>query len=345
MLKELLKLQYLGLDGGLINFIAENFSTQERAFLFTGGALELHFKYNAFSEEDLITFYDEDNLKKANEYAEDLILKSKENNIQIVSYYDDAYPVNLKKIKQCPLFIFVKGNLDILNTSKSVACVGTRRASETTLKLVGDVVKALVEEEIVIISGLAKGIDAQSHKECLVYGGKTIAVLAHGLDTIYPKENTALAETILENGGTLVSEYPIGTKGHKSHFVARNRIISGLSEGVIVFEADEKSGTMHTARFAYTQGKKIFCPNVTGSDEKLSSGVEKLLNTESAFPITTGSDVIDQLFINKTNSLNIKVNSTTVKELEFISKNRGISIEELVDSIILNYIEGERGNE
>ncbi|MBU8768768.1 DNA-processing protein DprA [Cytobacillus oceanisediminis] len=345
MLKDLLKLKYLRLDGGLINFIVNNFNSKDRASLFNGEAFELQFKYNAFKEEELAVFYNEEKLKKADEYADNLIEKSNEQNVSIVSYYDEAYPINLKAIKQCPLFIFVKGNLDLLNSTKSVACVGTRKASEKTLKLVGDIVKDLVEEEIVIISGLAKGIDAQSHKECLAHNGKTIAVMAHGLDTIYPKENTSLAESILENGGTLVSEYPIGIKGHKSHFVARNRIISGLSEGVIVFEADEKSGTMHTARFAYSQGKKIFCPNLTAYGEKLSSGVEKLLKTESAFPITNGKELINKLFLNKEDFLNIKIKPSTIKALESISKSKEISIEELIDSLILKYIEGERGYE
>ncbi|MGD6794693.1 DNA-processing protein DprA [Metabacillus indicus] len=344
MLKDLIKLKYLGLDGGLIKFIVENFSSSDRTLLFAGGAFELHFKYNIFGEGDLIAFYNEDNLKKAEEYANNLIFKSKEQNIQIVSYYDEEYPTNLKDIKQRPLFIFVKGNTNLLNIPRSVACVGTRDASEKTLNLVRDIVKELVEEEIVIISGLAKGIDAEAHKQCLANNGKTVAVLAHGLDTMYPKENTGLAETILEKGGTLISEYPIGTKGHKSYFVARNRIVSGLSEGVIVFEAEEKSGTMHTARFAYTQGKKIFCPNVVSNNGKLSSGVEKLLNTGSAFPISTGKDLVYELFKNETNTININLRPSTVKALESISKKREVSVQELVNSILLNFIEGERGN-
>jgi DNA processing protein len=165
------------------------------------------------------------------------------------------------------------------------------------------------------------------------------------LGTIYPKENLALAEAILESGGALISEYPVGTNGHRSHFVARNRIISGLSEGVIVFEADEKSGTMHTARFAYSQGKKIFCPNITTNGEMLSTGVQKLLNTESALPITNGRDLIKNLFVIENDYLSIKIKPSTVKALESISKNKGLSVEELIDSLIINFIEGERGYE
>lgn len=206
------------------------------------------------------------------------------------------------------------------------------------------IVKGLVEANTVIVSGLAKGIDAESHRVCLENRGTTVAVLAHGLDTIYPKENSKLADAILENGGTLLSEYPIGTKGLKSNFVARNRLISGLSSGVIVFEASEKSGTMHTARFAYTQGKKIFCPSDNGKDGNLSSGVQKLLKTESAIPIKDASDVLKTAF-NKKHFTNISIDADLINQLEFVSKNKGVSVDDLVNSIILDYIEGERGHE
>lgn len=345
MLKELLMLQHLGIDGVLINNIVKYFSSNDRAALFSGGAFELQFKYNLFSDEHLRVFYDEEKIKQAEETVDNIIYKSKEQNIRILSYYDDEYPLNLKAIKKCPLIIYVKGDVKVLNSPRSISCVGTRTPSNHVLKLVGEIVKKLVEEDTVIISGLAKGIDAQSHKECLANNGRTIAVMAHGLDTIYPKENSGLAESILENGGALLSEYPVGVKGHKSHFVARNRIISGLSEGTIVFEASEKSGTMHTARFAYIQGKKIFCPNKTLGNERLSSGVEKLLSTGSAVPISTGLDVINQVFNKEKHAIKLEIKPSYFKALENISKKRGISVNNLLDTIIFNFIQGEKGDE
>lgn len=107
----------------------------------------------------------------------------------------------------------------------------------------------MAKENFSIISGLALGIDAESHKACLNVGGRTIAILAHGLDMIYPRENIELSKSILNNGGTLISEYPVGTKPDKFRFVDRNRIVSGLSKGTIVFETKEKSGTMHTVDY------------------------------------------------------------------------------------------------
>lgn len=343
MLKELLMLQHLGIEGALINYIVKHFSSEDRASLFTGGAFELQFKYNVFSDNHLRVFYDDNKLKHANEIVDSIIEKSNEQNIRILSYYDKEYPSNLKAIKNSPLFVHVKGDINVLNTSKSIACVGTRTPSEYALGVVGEIVKELVEDNTVIISGLAKGIDAQSHKDCLTNKGRTIAVMAHGLDTIYPRENSELAESILENGGVLLSEYAVGTKGHKSHFVARNRIVSGLSEGVIVFEASEKSGTMHTARFAYKQGKKIFCPNISLDNEIISSGVSKLLTTGSAIPITRGRDIIKQLFVKEKLSLELELSKITA--LEKISKDRGVSVNTLLDSIILNFIQGEMDDE
>ncbi|MED3819020.1 DNA-protecting protein DprA [Priestia megaterium] len=345
MLKQLLMLKHLGIDGALINYIVNHFSEKDRVALFQGGAFDLQFKYNVFNDEHLCVFYDEDKLKKAEEFVNNLIYKSNEQGIKILSYYDSQYPSNLKAIKRCPLFVYVKGNLQNLNVSKTIACVGTRNPSMSALHSVNKIVKGLVEEGSIIISGLAKGIDAQSHKECLANGGKTIAVLAHGLDTIYPKENSQLAETILEQEGTLLSEYPLGIKGLKSNFVARNRIISGLSEGVIVFEAGEKSGTMHTARFAYTQGKKIFCPSVAEETQGLSSGVQKLITTGSAISIRNASDVIKYAFSSEKHFMSVAIESKLFKELENISNGKGIVVKDLINKIILNYIEGERRHE
>ncbi|MDD9310710.1 DNA-processing protein DprA [Cytobacillus firmus] len=344
MLRELLILKHLGIDGALINYIVNYFSNKDLNALFNGEAFDLQFKHNVFNDDHLNVFYDKEKIKKAEEAVNNLIRKNADEGIKILSYYDEDYPTNLKAIKKSPLFLYVKGNLDNLNADKSIACVGTRNPSPHSVQLVDSIVKGLVAANTVIVSGLAKGIDAESHRVCLDNRGTTVAVLAHGLDTLYPKENSKLADAILENGGTLLSEYPIGTKGLKSNFVARNRLISGLSSGVIVFEASEKSGTMHTARFAYTQGKKIFCPSDNGKDGNLSSGVQKLLETESAIPIKDAIDVLKNAF-NKKHFTNISIDADLINQLEFVSKNKGVSVDDLVNSIILDYIEGERGHE
>ncbi|WP_080342233.1 DNA-processing protein DprA [Bacillus cereus] len=345
MLKNLLMLQKLGINGGFIDYAARNFSKKDFSLLFEGSVVELQFKYNIFSDKELDIFYNIDNIKKVEESTDVFITNNKKQNIRILSYYDSEYPTSLKALDKKPLFLYAKGNVELLNSPKSIACVGTRKPSKHIVEAVHDIVQGLVKENVVIVSGLAKGIDTESHQACLYNRGKTIAVLAHGLDTIYPKGNIDLAESILNNDGLLLSEYPIETNIKKHNFVARNRIISALSQGVIIFEADEKSGTMHTSRFAYKQGKKIFCPNIIQEPEKLSSGVKKLLTTGNAYPIKNSSDVMYHTFETQTSSVNINLKTSSFKELEHMSKITGFSIDELINEIITRYIEGERNYE
>lgn len=294
MHKNLLMLQQLGVSGDLIDFMVKNFSDAEFSSLFEGGAFELQFKYNIFYNDEIDIFYNIDKIRSIEKAVNNLISRSEEQDIKILSYYDKGYPQGLRTISKRPLFVYAKGNIDLLNSKKAVACVGTRRPSVQIVQYTHKIVGELVKEDTVIVSGLAKGIDAESHKACLHNHGKTIAVLAHGLDTIYPKENKKLAELILKNEGVLLSEYPLETNIMKNNFVARNRIISALSHGVIIFEAEEKSGTMHTARFAYTQGKSIFCP--TPPERELSSGVTKLLGSGSAYPVVSAKEIINHLY-------------------------------------------------
>ncbi|WP_410974147.1 DNA-processing protein DprA [Bacillus cereus] len=345
MLKNLLMLQKLGINGGFIDYAARNFSKKDFSLLFEGSVVELQFKYNIFSDKELDIFYNIDNIKKVEESIDVFITNNKKQNIRILSYYDSEYPTSLKALDKKPLFLYAKGNIELLNSPKSIACVGTRKPSKHIVEAVHDIVQGLVKENVVIVSGLAKGIDTESHQACLHNKGQTIAVLAHGLDTIYPKGNKDLADSILTNDGVLVSEYPIETDIRKHNFVARNRIISALSQGVIIFEADEKSGTMHTSRFAYKQGKKIFCPNIIQEPEKLSSGVKKLLTTGNAYPIKNSSDVMYHTFETQTSSVNINIKTSSFKELEHMSKITGFSIDELINEIITRYIEGERNYE
>ena len=139
----------------------------------------------------------------------------------------------------------------------------------------------MAKENIIIVSGLAKGIDSYAHIGALKAKGKTVAVVAHGLDTIYPKENYELARQIVLNGGCIVSEYPIGTRVQAKNFPERNRIISGLSEGTIVVEAKERSGALITANFALEQGRtvyavpgSIFSENSKGTNKLIKQGAE-----------------------------------------------------------------------
>lgn len=177
--------------------------------------------------------------------------------ISLITIKDKEYPQNLKYIYDKPISLYVKGNKEILNEF-SLAIIGCRENSEYGKKVAEAIAKRLVKENIITISGLAKGIDSISQNATIKEGGKTIAVIGSGLDIIYPYENEKLAQDILDKGGAIISEYAIGTKPERMNFPARNRIISGISSGIIVVEAKKKSGTMITIDFALEQGKNIF---------------------------------------------------------------------------------------
>lgn len=169
------------------------------------------------------------------------------------------YPEQLKEIYDAPLKLYVLGNKTILK-QKGIAIVGARKATEYGRKVAIKISKEISYYGINIISGLALGIDTYAHMGSILAdsAGKTIAVLGSGIDEIYPKQNIKLAKQILETGGCIVSEYPLGTKPEKIHFPQRNRIISGLSNGVLVVEATNKSGALITADFALEQGRDVF---------------------------------------------------------------------------------------
>lgn len=181
----------------------------------------------------------------------------KKNNIQILDITDKAYPEILKQIHNPPKKLYIKGNKEILN-NYSIAIIGCREATEYGKKAAKYFAYNLAKKGINIVSGLAKGIDSYAHIGTICGEGKTIAVVGNGLDIVYPNENKKLEEKIIETGGVIISEYPLGTKPEKRNFPARNRIISGLSKAIIVVEAKEKSGTLITVDFALEQGRDVY---------------------------------------------------------------------------------------
>ena len=185
------------------------------------------------------------------------LLEAKKNNIEIVSILDDEYPNILRNIYDPPIFLYLKGNKKILN-KMSIAIIGCREARDYGKKIAKNFAYNLSKNNINIISGLAKGIDTCAHLGAIYAKEKTIAVLGSGINVIYPKENLYLVQKILENEGVIISEYPLGTAPEKRNFVARNRIISGMSRGVLVVEAKKKSGTLITVDFALNEGRDIF---------------------------------------------------------------------------------------
>ena len=211
------------------------------------------------------------------------------NKIIKIAIENEKYPEILKKIYDPPKFLYAIGNLEILN-NLGVAIVGCREATEYGKKAATYFSYNLAKQDVSIISGLAKGIDSWAHIGALKANGKTIAVVGNGLDIIYPKENEKLAKEIIKRGGVIISEYPLGTKPEKEHFPARNRIISGLSNAVLVVEAKEQSGSLITADFAMEQGKEVYV--VPGNINSINSVGTNNLIKDGAIPVTKFSDII-----------------------------------------------------
>lgn len=277
-------LKELGIDNHLIIQMLNIFTIYDFIDLFNGKYISLQLKYNIKLDKCNKTFQDNSLLKNALDKAKEILKLSKKNKIKIALINSKKYPINLKGINNPPAVIYYKGRGFYNVHKKSIACVGTRSMTTFGAGATESIIPKLVDEGFTIISGLAEGVDTLSHRKCLESNGRTIAVLAHGLDTIYPKSNVKLANEIIKNKGLLVSEYPIGTKPDKFRFVERNRLVSGLSEGVIVFETKEKSGTMHTVNYAIEQNKPIFCPVPQYSSETTST-LMKLIKSKKAIPI------------------------------------------------------------
>ncbi len=200
------------------------------------------------------------------------------------------YPERLKNISSPPKQLYCFGNLELLNCEKSIAIIGSRNCSYYGERVAKDFSFNLAKEDICIVSGLAKGIDSFAHIGALNAKGKTIAVLGSGLDNIYPKENIRLAKSIIKNNGLIISEYPLGTQPLKQHFPARNRIISGLSDGILVAEARKNSGTNITVDFALEQGKDVFV--VPGSIYSKTSDGTNFMILEGAIPVTNYKNIV-----------------------------------------------------
>lgn len=213
------------------------------------------------------------------------------NNIKLIRFDDTAYPSSLKNIYDLPAYLYIRGNINNLYDD-CIAIVGSRNASDYGKYVSKKIAKEVADKNVNIVSGLALGIDKYAHLGALESKiGKTIAVLGTGVsnEEMYPLENKRVFERILENNGTIVSEFKLGTKPEKFNFPKRNRIISGLSKKIVVVEAKENSGSLITADFALEQGKDIFA--VPGNiNSKNSLGTNKLIS-EGAYLLTNSNDL------------------------------------------------------
>jgi len=213
-------------------------------------------------------------------------------NAKLISIWDKEYPSLLKKIYDPPLIIYTLGNFSEKD-NYSIGAVGTRNPTQYGKIQTERIISELASQGITIVSGLARGIDSIAHQTALKNGGRTIAVIGSGLDVVYPPENKNLYNKICENG-LVLSEFPLGTKPDAQNFPKRNRIISGLSLGVIVFETAVNGGAMQTARFALDQNREVFAiPGNLGVRQ--SEGTNLLIQRGEAELVINAEDVLTEL--------------------------------------------------
>ena len=205
---------------------------------------------------------------------------------------DSSYPKLLKHISSPPKSIFVIGDEKLLSR-KSITVIGSRKMSQYGRRVTEKLVLGLVEHDLVIVSGLARGVDGVAHRSCLANKGKTVAVLGHGFDRIYPPEHRGLAKQIVMSGGCLVTEFPYKYPIERKNFILRNRIMAGMSLGTLVIEGKKKSGTKITATMAADYGREVFCvPGQIGSE--LSEGPAELIQ-EGAKLVISVEDILEEL--------------------------------------------------
>jgi DNA processing protein len=275
--------------------------------------------------------------------------------MKIIKNTDYNYPKSLLNIKKPPSKLYVEGNDKLLNNT-SLAIVGSRKCSEYGIKYAKEFAKTIADNNITIVSGLASGIDSVAHFTATNTIGNTIAVVGCGLNYVYPEENKELFDEILKNNGCIISEYEPDTEVNMSNFPKRNRIISGLSKGVLVIEAGYRSGSTITARYGFEQNKKVFClPRNIG--EKNGIGSNELIK-KGAILVTSPEDILEEFgianthkeeYAEKEENRKIKKEYKTIFDLilytptniQYISKKSGLKISEVNEKLTILELEGQ----
>lgn len=241
--------------------------------------------------------------------------------IKVITIFEQNYPESLKEIHTVPMIIYYKGEITEELLKKCFAVVGTRKPTGYGRMVTEKLTKELSESGLTIVSGLARGVDTIAHQAAIDSGGKTIAVLGGGLFQIFPSENYNLAQKIINGFGAVLTEFPPAYPHLPGNFPARNRIISGLSKGVLVTEAAEDSGSLITARFALDQGREVFA--VPGPiTSSMSEGTSVLLK-DGAKLVSSVSDILEEL--------GIKVSKTSAADLSNLSKEEKEILELIAD--------------
>ncbi|MBU1130662.1 DNA-processing protein DprA [Patescibacteria group bacterium] len=245
--------------------------------------------------------------------------------INVLTIFDDAYPKLLEEIYAPPIVLYYRGKVKALSDQTSLAVVGSRKISNYAQNIMPDLLEPVIKHQVTITSGLAHGVDSLAHQLALKNNGKTIAVLGSGLayDYLYPKSNRYLADKIIESGGIIVSEFPPFIPAQPFNFPRRNRIISGLSQGVLIIEASQKSGALITAAYALEQNREVMA--VPGNINQQNSAGANSLIKKGAKVITGPADIFE--------SLNIFYNQEPKKQIDYQSASEE-------EQIILKIISG-----
>lgn len=213
--------------------------------------------------------------------------------VALIALEDAAYPARLREIHNPPFLLYCRGELPPLD-NVAVSLVGTRKATGSALEKTFALAFDLARSGVCVISGLAEGTDSAAHRGALAGKGYTAAVMGNGIDGIYPHSNRKLAADILDSGGALLSEYPPGTPPLRYNFPERNRIVSAMSEAVVVVESPARSGALITADFALEQGRDVFVLKSEGPSSSAGAGTDRLVE-DGAVPIDTAGDLLEEL--------------------------------------------------
>ena len=292
-----------GLGPTRIKKLTEHYGTAERVFQVSLTELE-SMGMRAVSAQSIAT-------GKSLELAQQECVKAVEAHARIISLSDPEYPSRLKEIYDPPVVLFVKGCVEVL-AQPGIAMVGTRHPTPYGSGMAERLSTDLAARGLVIISGLARGVDTASHRGAVAAKGKTVAVLGTGIDVMYPRENSRLAEQIVALGGALITEFPVGTSPTPQNFPIRNRIISGMSAGVLVVEAAEYSGTRITSRCALEQNRDVYA--VPGNVTNKNSWGPNTLIKQGAKLVATWEDVWEELPADVQAALSAMQNESPVPE-------------------------------
>jgi DNA processing protein len=256
--------------------------------------------------------------------------------VKVFTYHDATYPARLKEIYDYPPLLYVRGSL-LPDNDWCLAVVGTRRATVYGRQVAEEIVTDLARNKITIVSGLARGIDSIAHHSALAAGGRSLAVFACGLDIVYPSENASLARQIIQQGA-LISEYPLGAKPKAENFPRRNRIMSGLSLGVLVVEADESSGAMITAHLAAEQNREA--NHLIQEGAKLVRDYSDILEELNLTAVARQLEMKEVIPASDTESLLLKQLSAEPTHIDEICRSSGLAASTVSSTLAIMELKG-----